>query len=221
MFLVVNSANKKIGNIAATYLPIEKTCPKTCPLYQSKACYAMGGNVGLQVIRLEKLSKGQSAYDIVRKEAREISAFGPKANGKALRLHVSGDVRSPKAAYLLGVAAKKWDGKVYSYTHSWRNIPRSVWGESISILASCESIEDAKQALERGYAPSIVVDTHKTDKAYFQDGIKVIPCPSQTRDVTCEQCKLCMKDNVLKEQNAAIAFAVHGSRKKVALTVIK
>jgi hypothetical protein len=30
-----------------------------------------------------------------------------------------------------------------------------------------------------------------------------------------------MKDNILKEQNAAIAFAVHGNRKKVALTVIK
>jgi len=220
MFLVYNSENKKIGNVAATYLPIKQTCPNTCPL-KDKGCYAQGGNVNFQVKRLEKMNEGLYSYDIVRKEAREISAFGPKANGKALRLHVSGDVRSPKAAYLLGVAAKKWDGKVYSYTHSWRNIPRSVWGESISILASCESIEDAKQALERGYAPSIVVDTHKTDKAYFQDGIKVIPCPSQTRDVTCEQCKLCMKDNVLKEQNAAIAFAVHGSRKKHALTVIK
>lgn len=220
MFLVVNSKNAKIGNIAATYLPIKQTCPDTCPL-KDKACYAQLGNTGFQVIRLEKATKGQYAYDIIRKEAREIIAYGPKANGKPLRVHVSGDVRTAKTAQLLGRAASKWDGPVYSYTHAWRDIPRSVWGKHISILASCETISDAKQALKKGYAASIVVPEHKSDKAYIQDGVKVIPCPQQTREVTCEKCKLCMNDKVLKDQNAAIAFAAHGERKKVALTVIR
>lgn len=120
-----------------------------------------------------------------------------------------------------GIAAKKWDGNVYTYTHSWQNIPRKAWGESISVLASCESLEDARKALKKGYAPSIIVSHHESDKAYIKENIKIIPCPQQTREVTCERCKLCMKDGMLKYQNAAIAFAVHGSRKKVALTIIK
>jgi hypothetical protein len=219
MFLVVNSENKKIGNISATYLPIKQTCPSTCPL-KNNGCYAQLGNVGFQNIRLQKKMDGMYAYDIIRKEAREIASYGPKANGKSLRMHVSGDVRTAKAAKLLGDAAKKWEGKVYTYTHSWRTIPRSSW-EGISVLASCESIADAKEALKKGYAPSIVVSHHESDKAYIKDGIKVIPCPSQTRDVTCEKCRLCMNDTMLKEQNAAIAFAAHGARKKVTLTVIK
>jgi len=52
--------------------------------------------------------------------------------------------------------------------------------------------------------------------------VKIIPCPSQTRGITCEACKLCMNDKILKKNNAAIAFAVHGNRKsKVSLTVIR
>lgn len=120
-----------------------------------------------------------------------------------------------------GVAAKKWDGNVYTYTHSWNEIPRKEWGKSISVLASCESLEDAKKALKKGYAPSIIVSHHNSDKAYVKENVKIIPCPQQTREVTCEKCKLCMKDQMLKAQNAVIAFAVHGSRKKVALTIIK
>jgi len=100
MFLVYNSANKKIGNIAATYLPIKQTCPNTCSL-KDNGCYAQLGHVGFHVSRLETLSKNKYAYDLIRKEAREISNFGPKANGRSLRLHVSGDVRTSKAANLL------------------------------------------------------------------------------------------------------------------------
>jgi hypothetical protein len=219
MFLVYNSKNKKLGNVAATYLPIDQTCPNSCPL-KNNGCYAQLGNTGFQNIRLQKKMNGVSAYDIVRKEAREISAFGQKANGKALRLHVSGDVRTAKSAKLLSIAAEKWDGKVYTYTHAWKTIPRSAWG-NISVLASCENITDAKQAMKCGYAPSIIVPNHISDKAYVHDGVKIIPCPQQTRGISCDKCKLCMNDKTLKNQNAAIAFAVHGVRKKIVLNVIK
>jgi len=96
-----------------------------------------------------------------------------------------------------------------------------VWGKNISVLASCESLSQAKKALNKGYAASIIVSNHISDKAYIKENIKIIPCPQQTREVTCERCKLCMKDQMLKSQNAVIAFAAHGARKKVALTVIK
>lgn len=219
MFVVLNSSNAKIGNIAATYLPIKSTCPNTCAL-KDNGCYAQLGNVYFQVNRLERLTEGKKAYDIVRAETREIIAKGKLANGKTLRLHVSGDARTDKSAKLLSKAEKSWDGQVYTYTHAWRSVSRKSWG-NVSVLASCESIADAKRALKKGYAPSLVVKEHKGAKAYVQDGLKIIPCPSQTKDITCEKCNLCMNDKMLRDQKAAIGFAVHGAGVKRALKVIR
>lgn len=219
MFLTVNTKNRKIGDIAATYLPIKQTCPNSCVL-KDTGCYAQTGYVGMYVAKLQRKFEGVSAYDLVRKEAREIASFGPNANGKPLRLHVSGDARTSKSAILLREAAKKWDGKVFTYTHAWRVIPRKSWGK-ISVLASVESTGEAKEALKKGYAPAITVAFHPGAKAYEKDGVKIIPCPQQTRDITCDKCRLCMNDAMLRAQNAVISFAVHGVRKKRALTVIQ
>jgi hypothetical protein len=218
MYLVPNTENKKVGDISVTYLPIKQTCPDSCAL-KGTACYAENGYVGYTVRRLEEGAKHLSAYDVVRKEAREIIAYAPKSN-KPLRLHVSGDARTNKSAKLLSNAASYWKDKVYTYTHAWRDVERSSWG-SVSVLASVENVEDAKKAMARGYAPAIVVSEHKNAKAYVKDGLKIIPCPQQTREVTCDKCGLCMNDSMLREQGAAIGFAVHGVMKKRALTVIK
>lgn len=219
MFLTTKTKNRKIGDIAATYLPIKQTCPDSCVL-KDNGCYAQVGYVGMYMMKLEARFEGVSAYDLVRKEAREIAAFGPKAKGKPLRLHVSGDARTTKSAILLRDAAKKWDGKVFTYTHAWRTVPRKAWGK-VSVLASCESTGEAKEAMKRGYAPSLTVAFHPGEKAYMQDGVKIIPCPQQTREVTCDKCRLCMNDTMLRAQNAVISFAVHGVRKKRALLVIQ
>lgn len=219
MFLVMKSQNAKIGNIAATYLPIEQTCPESCKL-KNNGCYAKTSFAGIHNKRLENAHSGMYAYDIVRKEAREIIKNAHKSKGQALRLHVSGDARTNGSAKLLANAAKHWNGMVYSYTHAWRDVSRKSWGK-ISILASCETIDDVKRAHKKGYAASLIVESHKDSKAYDIDGVKVIPCPSQTKDVTCEQCRLCMRDEVLHKQKAVIAFAAHGSGKKRMLTVLK
>ena len=223
MFVVLNSKNAKVGNIAATYLPVDKTCPNTCAL-KDNGCYAQSGNVGIHNIRLDKevaKRKRMSAYDIVRMEAREIIAKAEQSKGKALRLHVSGDARTNASAKLLGKAALVWRGKVYSYTHAWRTVERASWGK-VSILASCENVGQVAQAFARGYAASLVVDAHPADgKAFTVDGIKQIPCPAQTRDdVTCETCKLCMNDDKLVDMRACVTFAAHGVSRKKALKVL-
>mgnify|MGYP000857668461 CR=1 FL=1 len=219
MFLAFKSANAKLGDMAATYLPIKQTCPDTCALKET-SCYAQTSFVGMHVKRLEKKFAGYKPNHLVYLESLEIKKVGPKAKGKPLRLHVSGDVQSVKSVKHLANAAEKWDGPVYSYTHSWKNIPVKNWGK-ISVLASVENISDAAAALKAGYAPAIVVKHHEDEKAYMNNGIKIIPCPNQTRDVKCQKCGLCMNSNMLKEQNAAIAFSVHGVRKKNFLKVIQ
>jgi hypothetical protein len=99
-----------------------------------------------------------------------------------------------------------------------------MWG-NVSVLASVEDMYAAELALDQGYAPAIVVPEFRSTKAWKDNGLRVIPCPSQTQDdVTCVDCRLCWDDVGLKERKSVIAFAAHGSgksRAKRALRVVK
>lgn len=39
----------------------------------------------------------------------------------------------------------------------------------------------------------------------------MLPCPEQTRGVSCAECKLCQRDVYLLHAGITIGFAVHGS----------
>lgn len=227
MFVVLNSKNVKVGDVAATYAPIDATCPASCPLKEA-GCYAKSGNVGFQVRRLEREFSGLNGDTLAELEASEIQSQGEKLKregiSKPLRIHVSGDATSDRRASALSTAARHWPGPVWTYTHAWRDVSRASWG-TVSALASVERLSDAAEALSRGFAPAIVVSAHPKDGKAWRDpesGVKVIPCPSQTRDVTCAACRLCFNDSVLLAQGAAIAFEAHGSgAKKVRLQVLR
>ena len=61
----------------------------------------------------------------------------------------------------------------------------------------------------------MVVDAHKSDKAYLENGVKLVPCPQQTgRAATCVDCGLCMRAGSMLATRSVIAFAVHGQRVK-------
>lgn len=105
---------------------------------------------------------------------------------------------------------------VFAYTHGWRLVPRSAWG-SVSILASCETADDVRAAHARGYAAALVVPAFETASAYTvgasadgTGGVRIVPCPQQTRDRTCAACRLCMDAPRLLERGLAIGFALHG-----------
>ena len=169
----------------------------------------------------------RSGLDATRQEAALIDAEINPPSGRPLRLHVSGDCKTRKAADVLSAACERWrnrgGGPVWTYTHSWRSIPRATW-RGVSVLASVETITDAKRAMKRGYAAAIVVAEHPADgKAHRVDGVRVIPCPQQTRGTSCVDCGLCMKDSMLQSGSGVIAFAAHGAgtkRAKRALEVI-
>lgn len=232
--LVEKSQNSKLGNIGATYAPIEQTCPDSCEL-KDKVCYAQSSFVGIQNARLTKMArKGKyTALQLARMEAKLIATLPEEKKYKTgqkplpvLRLHVSGDSRTIKGTRLLSKAASKYikaGGKVYSYTHAWKKVPRNAWG-NVSILASVDSIAEADEAAARGYVPAIVVEKFDGKKAFKMEGSNVsfIPCPNQTIDLTCEECMFCMRADSLKLGNKGIAFAVHGVQKgKYKLKVVK
>ncbi len=229
--LAESSANKKIagkGQISATYVATSVSCPTSCAL-RGEGCYAEYGRVGLHVQRLNKqATPGMRPEAAARAERRAIRAAfrgGPipqdgARGGRDLRMHVSGDARTRRAAQILADAAREWKarggGEVWTYTHGWETVPARDWGP-ISVLASMEDPKLAKKARRRGYAPAVVVPKHTSDKAYRLPGSDVewLPCPQQTRGIPCSDCRLCMKSKWLRKTNRGIAFEAHGAAERV------
>lgn len=162
-----------------------------------------------------------------------------------VRLHVVGDCVTPAAARTVGSAARLFaegrlsgagvreggapDAKnVWNYTHGWRDVPRSAWPGEISVLASCDTVDDLEDAHRRGYGTCVVVPDYLQKKMGEQvvtlgkamtteNGFRLIPCPHEVaaknnklERVWCLECKLCLRDGFLHRTRSAIAFAAHG-----------
>lgn len=220
---VVDSGNSKIigsKKADATYVSIKSSCPNSCALKES-GCYAQLGNTGMQVKRLDDQAIGMSALDLARAEAKAIDNSykgGPVPAGRDMRLHVSGESRTVTGSRIINKAIGRWKqrggGNCWSYTHAWKNVSREEWS-NVSMLASIDSIADVKAARKQGYAPAMVVSEFDSPKTFKVNGCdtKWIPCPAQTKEVGCTDCKLCFNANRLYEGNFGIAFAAHGIKK--------
>lgn len=222
---VSDSGNTKMQGsekIDATYASINKTCPDSCSL-KDKGCYAQMSFTGIVVRRLNKRARGRNVVRVARDEASAIdNAYkgGRIPANRDLRLHVAGDSRTITGSRILNAAVGRWKDRggrsCWSYTHAWKHVPRSEWS-NVSMLASITTTAEVGEARRQGYAPSIVVGEHPTDKAYMLPGSDTtwIPCPSQTRGVGCSDCRLCFKADWLFETNRGISFSAHGVYKGV------
>jgi hypothetical protein len=206
--LALRSENGKTGLAAVTYASIAATCGN-CGL-KNNGCYAQGGRVAILVRQLDE--QAGNALATARAEAALIRENAKKAPaGYPLRLHASGDCKTEATARTVANAASEWPGPVWTYTHSWRDVPRKAWG-SVSVLASIENVDDGRAALKAGYAPALIVHEHPSDgRAFTRAGVTWIPCPEQTRGVQCIQCRLCFDADALKQRRHGIAFAAHGN----------
>ena len=221
------SGNQKTGAIAATYAPTDRTCVD-CPLKEN-GCYHRTGYYTRPIdTRLNDAAKEQKAsiVRIATAEARAIDGLltSGRVKTRPLRIHVGGDCPTDEAAEIVSAAARRFSERVeapaYTYTHAWRRVERESW-EGVSVLASIETTLDGQAALTRGYAPAVVVDKFEGEKAFERDGVTWIPCPSQTRDVSCVDCGLCMNADSLHKRGAGIAFEAHGSATKKARAAIQ
>ena len=218
---VEKSANSKTGPVSVTYAPIQ-SCPKSCPFLNS-GCYAQTGHCGMHLARLNKTATENNItrpIDIAKKEAEAISKL---KGDKPLRLHIVGDCRTSKAAEIVAKAATEYTAKhgqpVWTYTHAWREIPRSKWG-SISVLASCETITEAKEAMKRGYAASIV-RLKEFDRPFVWEDVIMMPCLEMTKGTKCDKCKLCFNDQALINKEKVVCFFPHGSKQNAAKDAIR
>lgn len=216
------SNNAKIGPVSTTYAPTVHCVD--CPM-RGDGCYAQHGMVGMHVRKLDAAAREAHASPVrtARQEAAGID--GLRARGQALRIHTSGDCPTTETARIVSAAARRFGarggGASWSYTHAWRRVARSAW-RGVSVLASCETAADVRLARRRGYAPAVVVPTFPSERAWIdgETGTRMIPCPAQTRDVTCEQCRLCWRADELYARNAGVAFEAHGSAKRKAAAAV-
>src|SRR5207302_5585852 len=118
------------------------------------------GLVGWQTRRLNR-SHVRGALRIAEVEARAIDTL---TGDRLLRLHVVGDARTDAAARVLGAAADRYSRrgnaprhgrKVWAYTHAWRTVARASWGDAVSVLASVETVREAREAMQAGYAAAV------------------------------------------------------------------
>jgi hypothetical protein len=154
---------------------------------------------------------------IARVEADNLNNYTSR-KPKFIRLHGVGDCSTNETADIVSEAAENYlirTGKiVWTYTHGWREVLRKFW-RKVSVLASCESIADIKEARSLGYATAIVVPKHPSRKAYYMGDEKIIPCPEQTtKGITCDKCRLCWDDQKLIALKATIGFEAHGDKAK-------
>lgn len=220
--LVLDSKNAKTGPVAATYASIQSTCPASCPL-KGSGCYAQGGRVGMHVARLDAPPAPAPSKPPAMKPTPSIASSIPLDAPYActcretLRaMPVPLPSRVPRVRGPAGGG-----GPVWTYTHAWRDVAASSWS-GINVLASCESTADGAKAMERGYAPAVVVpELPANGKAFVRDGVKWIPCLEQTRGKTCVDCRLCWDTEALRARGAGIAFGAHGASKKRVLTVLQ
>lgn len=210
--------------VCSTYVSIDATCPDSCR-FKNAGCYVQTGQAANMMRRMDVAAKQQHSIHPNILEANLIDAQwndpyhrrarvpqdGPGGKGRPLRLHVGGDVRDVEGANALANACEYWlerdGGPVWNYTHRWREVPVSAWGPAISTLASVETVAEAEEAVDVGYMPSFTVASFEQERGYKMGAIKVVPCPAQTRDIKCVDCKLCFKK---LPKGTAIGFAWHG-----------
>ena len=219
-FAVEVSLNDKIGPVSTTYAT-QESCDRSCPHYDN-GCYAEAGMVAIHGRKLNKAYNAQTPEAIAIEEANAIKGLTGNLD---LRVHTVGDCKTPESARIVSEAMrrhrKKAGRKAWTYTHAWRKVPVENW-QGESVLASVETVADAKEAMQSGYPVAIVVEEFDSTKPYIKDGIKILPCPAQvTKGKQCVSCRACMNGDSLLRTGTVIGFVPHGSQKKKVIATLQ
>lgn len=215
------SGNAKIGFMGATYRKVGETCPSTCSHLLSKSCYALSSFTGMhQRNAVRDAFDGMTYYDFIKTLSESPKKLAKIRN--TVRLHVSGDFffgDEIDTAYVNGVKLAHETFKNilgYTYTHRYSDFGAYNWPENLVVNASCDTVQDIKTAQALGWPTVTTTNANDTRKRWEQDGVTFVTCPAQTANLTCDQCRLCMK----KDRKFTVAFRAHGASKKKVKDVV-
>jgi hypothetical protein len=226
------SQNSKTGAIAVTSTD-SASCPTACPFIKTKivdavkvtlnGCYADYSYTG---IAWRKLDKKGLDYKALLSNIRHLDKFAK------LRINVMGDLPHKDETILVDLFNQLVDVIVKRqlntilYSHHDLTIEsnliafQSAFKRGLHVNASCESVEQAKTALDNGINAVLVMPLN-SPKVQKIDDVKVVQCPNEyNKKIQCINCMLCAKDRT--QNRVIIGFTAHGTGKtKVSKTVIE
>ena len=226
------SSNSKTGGIAVTSTS-SASCPAACPFIKVKlidaikvtlnGCYADYSYTGIQWRKLDVIGLD---YSQLLNNIRHLD------KGAKLRLNVFGDIAHTEQVIdidlfnqLIDVVVKR-QLQTILYSHHDLSIESNLlafqqaFKRGLYVNASCESIEQAKTALDNGINAVVVLPTGSIEKTLKIDNVRVVRCPNEYNDrIQCVNCMLCAKDRTASR--VVIGFTAHGTAKaKVSRAVI-
>jgi hypothetical protein len=225
------SQNSKTGNIAVTSTSSE-SCPTACPFIktvivdavkmQLNGCYADYSYTGIAWRKLDKKGLDFKAL---------LSSIRHMDKGAKLRINVMGDlphenqvIDTTKLNQLSDTVSTRKLNTIL-YTHHDLTIKsnlialQSAFKQGLHVNASCESVDQAKTALDNGINAVLVMPLN-SPKVQKIDDVKVVQCPNEYNEkIQCINCMLCAKDRT--QNRVIIGFTAHGTGKtKVSKAVI-
>ena len=216
--LIPNSDNSKLKGMA-TSISSSDTCPNSCPLKESKSCYAM---LGPLLWHWKKTDSGQFGTDNWDSFCESVKNL---PDNTVFRLNSAGDLVpnskgeiSHKKVNKLINALKSKDCS-WTYTHysmdskKNREIVKKANSEGFTINLSADNLDEADELKALNIAPVVVIAAIDSPKSFYTPkGNKVVVCPETYRkDIVCKNCKLCAR-----QRSTIVAFPAHGVKKKTA-----
>lgn len=188
-----------------SYSPLE-TCPDSCG-FKTGGCYAWE----LFYLRIlgEKISDG-------RIKPRTLSdVIGVRAvKARIARHRVAGDIVGDVDATLNECKTIDAAGLInIGYTHHWRSDEAQALKGYFR--ASCNSIEEAEEAIAMGWAVSLTVYGESVPRRTKLAGQTAFLCPAKknkedkSKDINCNSCTLCKVTDRTREK--IVMFETHGT----------
>ena len=189
---------------------------------QLNGCYADYSYTGIAWRKLDKTGLDFKAL---------LSSIRHMDKGAKLRINVMGDlphenqvIDTTKLNQLSDTVSTRKLNTIL-YTHHDLTIKsnlialQSAFKQGLHVNASCESIEQAKTAIDNGINAVLVMPLNSS-KVQKIDDVRIVQCPNEYNEkIQCINCMLCAKDRT--QNRVIIGFTAHGTGKtKVSKAVI-
>jgi len=203
----VSTSNEKTGCIPTQY--VGRTREQTlvscegCSLAPGAngGCYAWGGKVSRGANSVRRATDRGRPTDLATALERT-----PRS-AKCVRFGAIGDpARVERSKVNADINLARSEGfKVIGYTHHWKQEPHNGRLKE-SFLASCETMEQAKEALTRGWLVSVAGPLSVPG---------MVTCPNYAKpEIQCNRCGLCDVPTLKRTGFEGVVFPAHGGGKK-------
>lgn len=208
--LTLASGNSKTGPIPVS-MTERKSCPSSCPLMKSNACYAKYSYTRLHWDRLDKKDIDWNDFIKSIKELPDDQLWRHNSAGD-----LPGVNESIHAGKLRALVKANVGKRGFTYTHKKPNTKNAALiaeanASGFTINLSANDIEQADEYVKLGIGPVVVVlPKDSENKIKTPDGNTIIVCPAQYRDeITCSNCGICQ----VSQRKAIVGFKAHGPGK--------